>query len=399
MIYRAIHFASLLGLIISLCFCHHQQDELSLKDEVCFERDILPVFQASCGTANCHDAQTAEEGYAFTDYSGISMAVTAFEPSSSKAYTSLISKGEERMPPGNPLPESKRQLIRLWILQGAKNSECPDTIVDDTDDDLDGIPNFQDNCPTTPNADQSDVDQDSIGDLCDDSDNDGYLDINDNCPDIYNPLQEDDDEDGTGNLCDPDYSPSYIAGVCFERDLLPVFLTSCALSGCHDGSNEDNDFVLTNYTNITAREFFPGNPGETKIYKTITAPANEDDHMPPAPYASLTSQQISNIRTWILEGGLNEDCGDIPCETENITYSDIIQSIIQNNCQGCHSGTDPAAGLSLLTYSDVQGIALSGKLESVIKNLYGLQMPVDFKLNDCQIIQIDKWIMNGSKND
>ncbi len=399
MVYKIVHIASLLTLFIGLCFCNHQQEDISVADNVCFTRDILPLFQASCGISNCHDVPREEVGYPLTDYSGISRAVTPFEPYSSKAYTALISKGEGQMPPGNPLPESKRQLIRLWILQGAKNSECPDTLVDNTDDDLDGIPNYLDNCPYTPNEDQSDVDQDSIGDLCDDFDNDGFLDINDNCPDFYNPLQQDDDQDGTGNFCDPDYSPTGIAGVCFERDLLPVFITGCALSGCHDGSRGDIEFVFTNYSNITAREFVPGNPGETKIYKAITAPVNEDDRMPPSPYPSLTSAQISNIRTWILEGGLDEDCGEIACETDNITFSDHIIPIIQNNCRGCHSGNNPETELVLLNYNDIQGIALNGKLESVIKNLYGLQMPVGFKLSDCQIIQIDEWIRNGSKND
>ena len=99
MIYRAIHYTSFLILILSLSFCQHQQGDFSLEDEVCFERDILPLFQASCGTADCHDSQTAKEDYIFTDYSGIARAVTAFEPSESKAYTTLISRGEELMPP------------------------------------------------------------------------------------------------------------------------------------------------------------------------------------------------------------------------------------------------------------------------------------------------------------
>ena len=39
----------------------------------------------------------------------------------------------------------------------------------DGDDDGDGIPNGQDNCPAIPNPDQSDADGDGVGDVCDDS--------------------------------------------------------------------------------------------------------------------------------------------------------------------------------------------------------------------------------------
>lgn len=38
------------------------------------------------------------------------------------------------------------------------------------DSDADGVPDDSDNCPSTPNADQSDVDGDSIGDVCDPGD-------------------------------------------------------------------------------------------------------------------------------------------------------------------------------------------------------------------------------------
>lgn len=71
--------------------------------------------------------------------------------------------------------------------------------------DFDGIPDYRDNCPTIYNPDQADLDNDGLGDVCDDDDdNDGVFDVDDNCPRTYNPDQKDLDGDGIGSVCDAD---------------------------------------------------------------------------------------------------------------------------------------------------------------------------------------------------
>ncbi len=62
--------------------------------------------------------------------------------------------------------------------------------VEEPDFDGDGVIDFSDNCPGTPNPDQADADRDQVGDVCD------------NCPARPNPDQADGDGDGIGDACD-----------------------------------------------------------------------------------------------------------------------------------------------------------------------------------------------------
>lgn len=75
----------------------------------------------------------------------------------------------------------------------------------ESDMDGDGVLNAVGNCPTVANADQSDMDGDHEGDLCDpDMDNDGFMNAADNCPVKANPTQADLNVNGKGDACEPD---------------------------------------------------------------------------------------------------------------------------------------------------------------------------------------------------
>lgn len=74
------------------------------------------------------------------------------------------------------------------------------------DSDGDEIDDAVDNCPHVSNKDQSNIDDDDFGDVCDDDkDGDGVDNLLDNCPLKANLDQSDQDGDDVGDACDPDF--------------------------------------------------------------------------------------------------------------------------------------------------------------------------------------------------
>lgn len=113
-----------LGFVVFLTnSCQHEGIPAEEMTQICFTEQVLPIFMNSCGTSGCHDAKTAEGDYVFTDYASIMKAITPGNASKSKAYEAITST-DEIMPPDNPLPLDKRTIIRLWIEQGAKQTDC-----------------------------------------------------------------------------------------------------------------------------------------------------------------------------------------------------------------------------------------------------------------------------------
>ena len=108
-----------------------------------------------------------------------------------------------------------------------------DACDDGFDRDLDGIPDKNDNCPDSDNADQLDADEDGVGDDCDpDADNDGIPNLEDNCPLIANPEQMDDYHDGTGDACFRNY----------DGDGVPDEFDTCPRNAKIDTTGEPNVF-------------------------------------------------------------------------------------------------------------------------------------------------------------
>lgn len=98
------------------------------------------------------------------------------------------------------MPKVNAKLVGLQLNDGSFTGA--NQLYQPADTDADGIVNLEDNCPDISNPDQEDVNQNGVGDVCDDFDADGVLNSTDNCSDVPNRTQLDTDGDGIGDECD-----------------------------------------------------------------------------------------------------------------------------------------------------------------------------------------------------
>ena len=180
--------------------------------------------------------------------------------------------------------------------------------------------------------------------------------------------------------------------ICFERDILPLFISNCATSGCHDATSHVEGLNLTTYTKIM-RGIVAGKPANSAFYNAIST-----GYMPP--YSAMPAAQLALIKRWILQGAKNGTNCPSKCDSTNFKLSTGIQPMLNTYCVGCHTTANPGGGVSLDNYSGIQQVGTNGKLWGSINGLTGYSfMPKGgAALNDCQKTQIKKWIAAGCPN-
>lgn len=186
------------------------------------------------------------------------------------------------------------------------------------------------------------------------------------------------------STCDPDT-------VYFSNDILPLVVSSCGMTGCHDAGSHRDGVILTDYASILRTGGIkPGDPNDSEFLETLSD--NGEDRMPPAPYDPLNADQILMIREWIAQGAQNNACSS-GCDTSNVSFSVQIWPMMETYCTGCHKAGTALGGIVIAGYDDMVALANAGSLMgSVTYDPEFSAMPPSEQLSECNINLLQKWI-------
>ena len=181
--------------------------------------------------------------------------------------------------------------------------------------------------------------------------------------------------------------------IYFQQSVLPLITSNCAMSGCHDAISHKDGVILTDYAHIRAFSSTT-NPAGSSLYESIAT-----GYMPPK--APWIATQKATLLKWMQQGAKNNSCvASGNCVATNVSFANTVLSTLKTNCTGCHSGTNPSAGIDLNSYATVKVQAANGKLVGSISQAAGfIAMPsATVSLSACEISQIKAWVTEGSLN-
>lgn len=188
--------------------------------------------------------------------------------------------------------------------------------------------------------------------------------------------------------------------VFFERDILPILISNCALSGCHSDSDPQDGVNLTSYNRVMATADIKPGKADGDLWEAINE-TKPDEIMPPPPRTPLTTEQKELIRKWMLQGAKNYICEDeTNCVTVDMSFNNDIRPILQTYCIGCHGPVNPGGGYNFSNFSGVSVVVNNNKLLGSIRREVGFSpMPQGgAPLPQCSIDKITAWIAQGAKD-
>jgi cytochrome c553 len=188
-------------------------------------------------------------------------------------------------------------------------------------------------------------------------------------------------------------SVAYNPDICFQENVLPIFVSKCSMSGCHNSNDHEAGYDFSNYDGIM-KGVTKGHPLQSEVYNAIKG---NNPSMPVG--EKLDQKDVSIIRIWIKMGAQNtSNC--TRCDTANYSYSSRIKPLMITWCVGCHNSGSAGGGYDLSTYSGVSSSVVSNRLPGALQHLTGFSpMPKNTnKLSDCDINAVLKWINVGYPN-
>lgn len=185
--------------------------------------------------------------------------------------------------------------------------------------------------------------------------------------------------------------------VYFENQVLTIFISNCAISGCHDAQSAEDGVVLIDYTTIS-KKMKAGDPNDSEYY-TVLTDTQSDELMPRDPNTgkgySLPAEQLNLIKTWIEQGVKDNFCDE--CDTTSYTYSGTVKTIINQNCAttvACHG-----VGTSYGDFTTYEGVKSRVTKQLIQKRaIVDKDMPPAAPIPDCELLLIKNWIDHGALN-
>ena len=184
--------------------------------------------------------------------------------------------------------------------------------------------------------------------------------------------------------------------VCFNSEVLPLYVSYCGSAGCHNELSHREGVITTNYGYIM-NGIRAKNPGSSRYYTII------GNGMPPKSSPQMTAANTATILKWINQGALNTSCTNT-CDTTKYGYVNAVQTILADNCGGCHGAKPGSANVYLGDYASAKAYISANKtlFLNAINHSTTLtasqRMPPSGKMIDCKITQIQKWIDKGYPN-
>ncbi len=189
--------------------------------------------------------------------------------------------------------------------------------------------------------------------------------------------------------------PEGSAEISFQDEILPLLLSNCAMSGCHDALTREEGIQLTDYSNVL-KIVKANNPGDSELYEVITE-SDQDKRMPPPPRNPLNQAQIEMVRNWINEGARNTFRPEGNCDTVTVSYASTVRLVLDQYCVGCHNNSLSEGGLNLTIFSQIQQKQTQIYQRISLSRQDPSYMPKGGLLSDCKTNQLKAWIHQGAQ--